>query len=112
MQIEQHKHGAVTVLRPRGPIATKEDADSVRAAGLEALGRTLGRFVVDASDIPFVDSNGLEALVDVTGEMGVGGRNLCLCGVGETLREILLVTEVGPMFSMHEDVQSAVRSFL
>lgn len=112
MRIEQHKHGAVTVLKPRGPVTSKEEADRLRAEGFDTLGRTLGRFVLDASDMPFVDSNGLEALVDLTQELGAGGRSLCLCGVGETLREVLSVTELTPMFSLHEDVQTAVRSFL
>ncbi len=112
MRIEHHKHGAVTVLRPRGPVTTAEDAARLRAEGFETLGRTLGRFVVDVSDMPFVDSAGLEALVDLTRELNASGRSLCLCGAGETLREVLAVTEVASMFSMHEDVQGAVRSFL
>lgn len=112
MRIEQHKHGAVTVLRPRGPVTSQDDAQRLRTEGFETLGRTLGRFVLDVSDMPFVDSNGLEALVDLTTELNAGGRSLCLCGAGETLREVLAVTEVTPLFSLHEDVQGAVRSFL
>jgi anti-sigma B factor antagonist len=112
MRIEQNKHGAVTVIRPRGPVNNQADAQQLRETGFELLGRTLGRFVVDVSDMPFVDSNGLEALVGLTEELNAGGRSLCLCGAGETLREILNLTEQAPMFSLHEDVQSAVRSFL
>lgn len=112
MRIEQHKHGAVTVLRPRGPVTSTEDAERLRGEGFETLGKTLGRFVLDVSDMPFVDSDGLEALVDLTKELNQSGRSLCLCGAGETLREILAVTDVSPLFSLHEDVQGAVRSFL
>lgn len=112
MRIEQHKHGAVTVLKPRGPVTTADDAQKLRQDGFETLGRTLGRFVLDVSDMPFVDSNGLEALVDLTTELNAGGRSLCLCGAGETLREVLAVTELTSLFHLHEDVQGAVRSFL
>jgi len=112
MRIEQQKHGAVTVIRPRGPVNNEADAGLLKETGFELLGKTLGRFVLDASDMPFVDSNGLEALVGLTEELNAGGRSLCLCGAGETLREILSLTEQTPMFSLHEDVQSAVRSFL
>jgi anti-anti-sigma factor len=112
VRIEQHKHGAVTVLRPRGPVTSRDDAERLRAEGFETLGKTLGRFVLDASDMPFVDSFGLEALVDLTRELNASGRSLCLCGAGETLREVLAVTDVAPLFSLHEDVQGAVRSFL
>lgn len=112
MRIEQHKHGAITVLRPRGAVSCESDAQVLRKEGFETLGRTLGRFVMDVSDMPFVDSYGLETLVDLTSELSVGGRNLCLCGTGEALREVLSVTETLPLFTLHEDVQSAVRSFL
>lgn len=112
MRIEQHKHGAVTVLKPRGPVTSEDDASRLRTEAFDTLGRTLGRFVLDVSDMPFVDSYGLEALVDLTKELNASGRSLCLCGVGETLREVLAVTDVSPLFSLHEDVQGAVRSFL
>lgn len=112
MRIEQQKHGAVTVLRPRGAVNSESDAAQLSETGFELLGKTLGRFVLDASDMPFVDSRGLEALVDLTTELNAGGRSLCLCGAGETLREILNLTEQAQSFSLHEDVQSAVRSFL
>jgi len=112
VRIEQQKHGAVTVLRPRGPINNEGDANLLSEVGFELLGKTLGRFVLDASDMPFVDSNGLEALVTLTNELDAGGRSLCLCGAGETLREILNLTEQASLFSLHEDVPSAVRSFL
>lgn len=112
MRIEQHKHGAITVLRPRGPVANEGDAGVLREEGFEVLGKTLGRFVIDVSDMPFVDSFALETLVDLTKELGAGGRSLCLCGTGETLREVLGVTGLTPLFTLHEDVQSAVRSFL
>lgn len=112
MKIEQQKHGAVTVIRPCGAITNENDAAQFRAEGFETLGKTLGRFVVDASELAFVDSAGLEALVDLTHELGAGGRSLCLCGTGETLREVLSITGLMSEFTLHEDVQSAVRSFL
>ncbi|MFK7883798.1 MAG: STAS domain-containing protein [Phycisphaerales bacterium] len=112
MNIEQTKHGAVTVLRPCGAITSEADATRLRSESFEVLGKTLGRFVIDASEMAFVDSYGLEALVDLTKELGAGGRSLCLCSSGETLREILSITGLISDFSLHEDVQSAVRSFL
>ncbi|MEM9374090.1 MAG: STAS domain-containing protein [Planctomycetota bacterium] len=112
MRIEQQRHGAVSVMRPRGPVNNEADAAQLSDTGFDLLGKTLGRFVLDASDMPFVDSNGLEALVGLTNELNAGGRSLCLCGAGETLREILNITEQSSLFLLHEDVPSAVRSFL
>lgn len=112
MNIDTRRHGAVNVVRPDGPVITEEDAALLRTESLSVLGSTLGRFVVDAKEMTFVDSNGLEALVDITNEVGAGGQQLKLCGVSETLREILTLTGLSKEFQQFEDVQSAVRSFL
>ncbi len=111
MQIEETKHGAVTVLRPRGIIGADE-APVLRERATETFRKTLGRFVIDASDIPFVDSIGLETLVEVANELAASGLALKLCGETETLREILDLTDHAKAFEHFEEVGVAVRSFL
>lgn len=112
MHIETNRHGAVTVVRPDGPVINEEDAAILRSESFTVLGNTLGRFVLDASEMTFVDSFGLEALVDITTEVGAGGQSLKLCGISDTLREILSITGLTTRFQQFEDVQTAVRSFL
>ncbi|MEZ6242913.1 MAG: STAS domain-containing protein [Phycisphaerales bacterium] len=111
MQIEESKQGAVTVLRPRG-ILGAEEAPVLRARALETFHKTLGRFVIDASDIPFVDSTGLETLYDIATQMSNSGLALKLCGETETLREIFDLTDLSSAFEHYEEVGVAVRSFL
>lgn len=112
MKIETSRHGAVSVVRPDGPVITEDDAKLFRTESFNVLGSTLGRFVVDAKEMTFVDSNGLEALVEITEEVGAGGHSLKLCTISDTLREILSLTGLTGKFQQYEDVQSAVRSFL
>ncbi len=111
MDIEEQHHGAVLVLKPKGPLVA-EDAEAFRARLAEAFDSSLGRFVVDAREVPFVDSRGLELLVDSAGELGQSGRSLKLCGVGETVREVLDLTGLAPLFEFYEDVNAGSRSFL
>tara|TARA_A100001391_G_scaffold120531_1_gene82076 strand:- start:396 stop:734 length:339 start_codon:yes stop_codon:yes gene_type:complete len=112
MQIVTNRHGAVTVIHPAGPVITEDDAMQLRTQSFEVLGQTLGRFIMDVTEMTFVDSNGLEALVDITQELSAGGQSLKLCGVSDTLREIMAITDVTGKFQQFEDVQAAVRSFL
>lgn len=112
MRIETNRHGAVTVVRPDGPVITQEDATLLRTESFNVLGNTLGRFVLDAAEMTFVDSYGLEALVDITTEVSAGGQSLKLCAISDTLREILAITGLTTRFQQFEDVQTAVRSFL
>ncbi len=111
MKIEQHKHGAVSVVKPVGPLAG-EDGGAVRDLLLELRGRSLGRMLLDLSAVPLVDSQGLESLLDVTEELAMSGHALKVCGVREIVREVLELTELAPSFELFDDVSSAVRSFL
>jgi anti-anti-sigma factor len=111
MEIQEQRHGAVTVVKPQGPLVVG-DAEEFRVRLAETMTRSLGRFVVDASAIPYVDSLGLEALVQSTDELGASGRALRLCGACETLREVLELTGLADRFEHYVDVNTAVRSFL
>ena len=111
MEIDQQRQGAVTVLRPKGPLVA-DDAEEFKAALGQAFNDSLGRFVVDASAVPFVDSRGLEVLVESAGDLSHSGRSLKLCGVGDTLREVLDLTGLDSLFELYEDVNAGSRSFL
>jgi anti-sigma B factor antagonist len=111
MKILETKQGAVTVLKPSGPL-TQADATEFKNAAMKVLESNLGRMLVDMSAIPFVDSMGLEALYDLTEEMTKSGQMLKLCASNKTLREVLNLTGLSPLFEHFDDVNTAVRSFL
>lgn len=111
MEIQRQTHGAVTALRPVGPVIG-DDADRLRQVLLETRAKSFGRLVLDVSSVAFVDSRGLEAMLDVTEELAKSGQALKLCGENELLREVLELTDLATLFEHYEDVNSAVRSFL
>ena len=67
--------------------------------------------VVDLNAVPFVDSRGLEVLVEANDVLAEGGRSLKLCGVNETIREVLDLTGLAQRFDHFADTNSALRSF-
>ncbi len=111
MRISEQRSGAVTVLKPEGPII-EVDAVALKQKLMTTLGTTLGRFVIDMSAVPYVDSKGLECLVEVTEEMNRSGQALRLCASNKTLREVLELTDLASHFDHFEDTNTAVRSFL
>jgi anti-sigma B factor antagonist len=111
MEIQETAQGAVTVLKPVGAL-TAGDAGDFKIRALGVAEKTLGRIVVDASGVPFVDSLGLEGLVDVTEQLAQGGRALKLCSANNTIREVIQITGWGDSFEFYDDVNEGVRSFL
>ncbi|MBX3365083.1 MAG: STAS domain-containing protein [Phycisphaeraceae bacterium] len=111
MQIDQTRHGAVTVIRPQGPLID-QDARVLMTRLREVLAESLGRFVLDLSAVPFLDSVGLETLVDAGDELAHSGLAFKLCAVNETISQVFNLTGCFGQFEQYEDVNSAVRSFL
>ncbi len=111
MEVIEVIKGAVKVLRPRGPLVAG-DADQFKRTALQASSANLGRIVLDASAIPFVDSRGLEVLAEIADDLSSSGLTLKLCGTNETVREVLDLAELSGLFEHYEDDNAAVRSFL
>lgn len=111
MDILETREGAVTVLKPGGPLV-QGDADQFKTQFVGVLPKCLGRVIIDASAIAYVDSRGLEVLVEVSEEMSRSGQTLKLCGANDTIREVMDLTETLGLFEQFADVHTAVRSFL
>jgi len=111
MVIDTQTIGAVTVLRPEGPVSGAEDGAQFRGSIEGLAARAKGRVVLDAAEIAFVDSEGLEAMLDLAEALESIGQSLRLGAAGETLRETILLNELSVHFELYDDVQDAVRSF-
>lgn len=111
MVVKEQRQGAVTVLSPDGPIAG-DDVVAFKQAVTEAARKTMGRLVVDLAATPFVDSEGLEAMLEISDALSTSGQTLRLCGICDTVRTILQITGLAEQFDEFADANSAVRSFL
>ena len=111
MKFTEQRQGAVLVLKPDGALVDIDCKPFKQRVGA-AISGSLGRFVLDLSAVPFVDSLGLEVLVELTEELGKSGQSLRLCAANKTIREVLDLTELTNLFEHFEDANTAVRSFL
>jgi anti-anti-sigma factor len=110
MDIVETREGAVTVVKPMGPLLLGE-AEQFKTRLTDVIARSLGRFVIDASQVAYLDSRGLEVLVEASEQMSQSGQPLRVCGSNETLREVMDLTETAPLFEHFADVHAALRSF-
>ncbi len=108
MKIDLQQHGIVIVLRPHGALAA-DDVDAFTRAMQDATDKTGGRVVVDMSDVPFLDSRGIETLLQQgAGQSGVNPPTFA--ALGETCREALDLTEALPRLRTFDTVENAIRS--
>jgi len=111
MEFDEQRHGAVIVIKPDGAI-TEVDAERFVTRLGDAISASMGRLVLDAHDVAYVDSVGLEAMLDLSDRLAESGRAFKLIHVNETLREVFQLTETSNAFECFEDTNAAVRSFL
>jgi anti-sigma B factor antagonist len=111
MKVSEQRQGAVTILKPEGALLAA-DVQEFAAHANRAVAGSLGRLVIDMSDVAFIDSGGLELLLDITEKLGKTGQSLHLCHENKTIREVLQLTDLDQQFEHFEDLTTAVRSFL
>ncbi len=111
MKMDVQRMGSVTVLSPRSAIAQAEIEDFVRLVE-EHREKTHGRFVLEFSQVPFVDSRGLEALWDLADRQRESGQTTKVAAVPELCREILELTGITSHLDLFDCAESAVRSFI
>jgi len=111
MKIERQRVGTVDVLRPTGALV-EEDAQAFTQTLGERLRTGNPRLVVALQDVPYMDSQAIEGLLDATEALHAQGGSLRLAQVSPTCREILELTGVTENFFLFDDVPSAVKSFL
>ena len=104
------RQGAVSVVRPHGPIDAK-CCDELKRVLLEGLGMGRPMAVVDFHDVPLVDGAGLEALLDLRDELESKGGAVKLAAINPLCVDILRVTGIGPQFAQYPQVRTAVGSF-
>ena len=103
--------GAVDVMTTNVPLNHENAADFVK---LIDEGHTDGKpmLVFDMSEVPLLDSAGLEALLDSQELLQARGGELKLATLSPLCAEILRITGVDESFETHQNVKAAVGSFV
>jgi anti-anti-sigma factor len=109
MKVDVRTHGSVAVVTPEGPL-TRDEVEDFGRALRGASAERQGRVVLDLEAVPYVDSAGLETLLELCG----GDDPLVtprVCGLTETCREALAITRVLERLNVFDTAENAVRSF-
>ena len=111
MRVALSQEGAVTVLRPVGPIVGGE-LDELDQQMLKLFNNWTKRLVINMTDVPFMDSAGLELLARNHRQYDSHGLIMKLCSLTETTQKILSLTRLLHRFDTYPDASTAIRSFL
>jgi anti-sigma B factor antagonist len=105
------KRGTVTIVAVDDPLM-EEIAYSLRETAEELMAGGNVRLVVDLGSVPYIDSPGLETLMDLHTFAEDRGGGVCLAAPNALCRDILTATRLDKVILTHPTVEDACRSFL
>lgn len=110
MKLTSDDQNQLSVLRLKGEFAD-DDGEKLRQAVRERLDAgTVHDLVLDLTELQFIDSDGLEAMLWVQERCSEKLGQMRLAACPENVTTILEMTRLADQFPRHDDVESAIRS--
>ena len=111
MNISSETHLAAVVLKRDGEF-TADVADQFRREVKDILQSSDSNFIIDCQCMQLIDSVGLESLLWLSDELNRNGQKLRFTNVPETVKSVFELTRLSRVFNVHDNVESAARSFV
>jgi anti-anti-sigma factor len=102
------KGRARSILAPKTSI-TYETREDLETTFKECLEQRKTEVILDCKAVSFLDSEGLELLVQMHEELKERGGALKIIGVNPVCRDILMATRLIGNLHVHEDIHEALR---
>ncbi len=110
MQIEQRTVNDVTIVDLTGRLVIGDAPDDLRDTIDELLVEGRRKIVLNVSDLARIDSSGIGELVAALKRAHAAGARLVLVQPAESVRRILDLSHVLPLFESYDDEQSALEA--
>lgn len=109
MQVEDRKEGNVLVVKVLDKRLDAHVANDFinKMSGYISSGNSL--FVLNVSEIDFIDSSGLGAIVTVLKRLG-GKGDLVICGARDAVMRMFKLTRMNKVFDMFESEKDAINA--
>lgn len=111
LKITEREVNGVTVLALDGRIVLGEESNSLREKVKSLLAAGKKKIVLNMSNVTYIDSAGLGALVAAHHSSKTQGASLRLSNLGAKFQEVLQVTKLLTVFEVFDSETAAVQSF-
>ncbi len=110
MDVDLEHNGDVVAVVLRGDVDAAVTAE-LRQQLDDQLADGRQNFVVDLSDVAFMDSSGLATLVQLFKRVRIGHGDVRLCGLQPNVRRLFELIRLDRVFAMFPDRAAAYASF-
>ncbi|MFC0199412.1 STAS domain-containing protein [Paracoccus rhizosphaerae] len=106
MIYSQVRTNGICVIRPEGDRLTALGANDFRREASQLVDEGNNRIIIDLSDVRFVDSSGLGAIVGLLKKVGNRGE-VVVCGLSDAVRQMFRVTRMEKVFQIFPNPDAA-----
>jgi anti-sigma B factor antagonist len=100
--------GARTILTPKEPL-THQNCKQVEALFSQAMNQQKTEIILDCKAVSFIDSAGLELLVETHKKLRTRSGILKIIALNDTCKDILVATRLISDFHVYTDIHEAIR---
>lgn len=111
MDLTSRQDGDITILTVNGDLVIGEPETTFKKTVTQLLEEGRVNLLVDLSNVGFLDSSGLGALVRALTQSQKEGGQTKLLNAGPQVRKLLQMTKLDSVFEIHSDLEAAVSSF-
>ena len=111
MKINKTKIGVISYIEPAVPIANEgvnDLKDVIEACHKE----NEFKIVINFRDVPYIDSDGLELLLDILKKVRIKGGSIKISDPNPICSDILIATRFNTIFEIYSSADQAGKSFL
>ena len=111
MKIKKTKIGVISYIEPETPIAD-EVVSQLRKAVDDCFKESEYKLVINFRSVPYIDSEGLETLLDILAEVRKKGGSIKLADPNTVCSDIFTAARFDSLFEIYTSADKAGRSFL
>lgn len=111
MKLTDREENGVIILEPTGKIMGGPDASLLHDKLYEFIEQDKKKFVVDLSEVDWMNSTGLGILISGYTTLRNNGGKLKLANVTEKIKSLLVITKLDPVFESFDTIADAIKSF-
>ena len=111
MKIKKSKIGLISYIEPEIPIAN-EGVQELKKVLEDCFKDNEFKIVINFHSVPYIDSDGLGALLDTLGEVRRRGGRIKISDPNPVCNDIFVAARFNTLFEIFTNVDKAGRSFL
>ena len=103
--------GNYAVVELSGNLIDKNQATPLLDEIQDMINKGTTSFVISMENFRYLNSNGLNVLVNILTKSRKNGGDTTICSVSDKIKELLIITKLNTVFTITENLPEAIKQF-